>query len=63
MGPPIDHGAFLVPARASRPFRVSRKARVFNVLSDFDTNRFEELNNYSGLMTRRKMRIQVRADA
>jgi hypothetical protein len=28
-------------------------------LSDFGINRFEELNNYSGLMTRRKMVIQI----
>ncbi len=27
---------------------------MFNVLSDFGVNRFEELNNYSGRMTRRK---------
>jgi hypothetical protein len=26
-------------------------ARVFSVLSEFVTNRFEELNNYSGRMT------------
>jgi hypothetical protein len=63
MGPPIDHGAFLRPCTRLKAISVGRKARVFNVLSDFDTNRFEELNNYSGLMTRRKMRIQVRAGA
>src|SRR5260370_30218717 len=45
---------FSSPARALRPYRVGREARVFNVLSDFGINRFEELNNYSGLMTRRK---------
>jgi hypothetical protein len=32
-------------------------------LSDFGINRFEELNNYSGLMTRYKMVIQMRIKA
>jgi hypothetical protein len=31
-----------------------RQARIFNVLSGLQTNRFEELNNYSGVMTRHK---------
>lgn len=42
---------FSSPARL-RALGVGREARVFNVLNDFDTNRFEELNNYSGRMTR-----------
>ena len=32
-------------------------------MSDFAINRFEELNNYSGLMTRYKMVIQMRIKA
>jgi hypothetical protein len=31
-----------------------RQEGIFNVLSGLQTNRFEELNNYSGLMTRHK---------
>src|ERR1700730_14403233 len=49
MGPPIDHGAFLVPAR---PEPRSEK-RAFNLFSRSGTNRFEELNNYSGQLTSR----------
>ena len=55
MGPPIDHGALLIPrtrltAVSARPGRTCRS--VFFVR--FGANRLEELNNYSGPMTRRK---------
>jgi hypothetical protein len=52
MGPPINHGAFLVPGTRS-----SRIQPVENAPSCFErsvTNRFEELNNYSGQLARRK---------
>jgi len=39
---------------AFRPNCFSRQPRIFNVLSDLQANRFEELNNYSGRLTRRK---------
>jgi len=39
---------------AFRPNCFGRQARIFNVLSDLQANRFEELNNYSGRLTRRK---------
>jgi hypothetical protein len=45
---------FSSPARALRPYWFDREARVLIVLNDFGANRFEELNNYSGQMTRRK---------
>src|SRR5204863_4215853 len=44
------------PWRVFRPRRVLRScqnAHTFNVLSDKRTYRFEEVNNYSGPMTRR----------
>jgi hypothetical protein len=40
--------------RAFRPNCFGRQARIFNVLSGLQANRFEELNNYSGGLTRRK---------
>ena len=42
------------PRGAFRPNCFGRQARIFNVLSDLQANRFEELNNYSGPLTRRK---------
>jgi hypothetical protein len=48
---------------AFRPNRFGSLARIFNVLSDLQANRFEELNNYSGLMTRRKYDDSPRASA
>jgi hypothetical protein len=49
MGPPVNHGAFLIPAR-SGPDWSGRTARIFSVLSDRD--RFEEVNTYSDCLTR-----------
>jgi len=39
--------------RALEPRGACQNARTFNVLSDKRTHRFEEVNNYSRLMTRR----------
>jgi hypothetical protein len=41
------------PRRALEPPGACQNARTFNVLSDKRTHRFEEVNNYSRLMTRR----------
>jgi len=38
--------------RALEPRGACQNARTFNVLSDKRTHRFEEVNNYSRLMTR-----------
>jgi hypothetical protein len=51
MGSPIDHGVFR-PGALSRSVEPA-KARTFNILSDRRTHRFEEVNNYSRLMTSR----------
>jgi len=40
------------PRRALEPRGACQNARTFNVLSDSRTYRFEEVNNYSRLMTR-----------
>jgi hypothetical protein len=40
------------PRRALEPRGACQNARTFNVLSDKHTHRFEEVNNYSRLMTR-----------
>jgi hypothetical protein len=52
MGSPIHHGAFR-PRRALEPRGACQNAHTFNVLSDKRSHRFEEVNNYSDLMTRR----------
>jgi hypothetical protein len=41
------------PRRALEPRGACQNAHTFNVLSDKRTHRFEEVNNYSRLMTRR----------
>jgi hypothetical protein len=51
MGSPIHHGVFR-PRRALEPHRACQNAHTFNTLSDKCTHRFEEVNNYSRLMTR-----------
>ncbi len=53
MGSPIDHGAPSVPGAPSSPRGACQNAHTFNILSDKRTHRFEEVNNYSWLMTRR----------
>jgi hypothetical protein len=45
--------ARLPSRRALEPRGACRNAHTFNVLSDRRTYRFEEVNNYSRLMTRR----------
>src|SRR5258705_1554919 len=42
-----------VPRRALEPRGACQNAHTFNVLSDKHSHRFEEVNNYSRLMTRR----------
>jgi hypothetical protein len=49
MGSPIDHGVFR-PGAPSRSVELAR-TRTFNILSERRTHRFEEVNNYSRLMT------------
>ena len=44
---------------AFRPNCFGRQARIFNVLSDLQANRFEELNTYSGLMTSHFVAFQI----
>jgi hypothetical protein len=41
------------PRRVIEPRGACQNARTFNILSDKDTHRFEEVNNYSRLITRR----------
>src|SRR4029453_11969322 len=41
------------PRRALEPRRACQNAHTFNTLSDKCSHRFEEVNNYSRLMTRR----------
>ena len=40
------------PRRALEPRGACQNAHTFNILSDKHTHRFEEVNNYSRLMTR-----------
>jgi hypothetical protein len=54
MGPPIDHGAFPVPDASGFPQRVGQERATSSLFWAIVSNRFEELNNYSGRMTRRK---------
>jgi hypothetical protein len=59
MGPPIDHGALLIPPRALGPQGGREKRASSSCFERFMTNRFEELNNYSDLMTSRFVAVQV----
>jgi hypothetical protein len=53
MGSPIDHGASSVPGAPLKPGGACQNARTFNALSEKNASRFEEVNNYSRLMTSR----------
>jgi hypothetical protein len=52
MGPPVNHGVFLVPGRIPIPVESRSRTRIFRVLGEFFAIRFKELNTYSGRLTR-----------